>query len=94
MSFRCFTNLLEPQITCIRKLELCLADVRYWMQVNFLKLNESKTEFIIFDTRQYLNKVGTINIMMGDDMIQNVPSVTLFNLGQALVLSWKQRLHR
>ena len=47
MSFRPLTNSLEPQITCINKLESCLADVRSWMQVNFLKLNESKTEFII-----------------------------------------------
>ena len=85
MHFRPFTNLLEPQITCIRKLELCLADVRSWMQGNLLKLNVSITEFIIFGTRQYLNKVGTINIMMDNDVIQIVPSVT--NLWQALVLS-------
>ena len=44
-----------------------------------LKLNESKTEFIIFGTRQQLNKVGTVNIRIGDDVIQNVPSVR--NLG-------------
>ena len=49
------------------------------MQVNFLKLNESKTEFIIFGTRQQLSKVGMINIRIGDDVIQNVPSVR--NLG-------------
>ena len=79
MSFRPLTNSLEPQITCISKLESCLADVRSCMQVNFLKLNKSKTEFIIFDTRQQLNKVGTINIRIGDDVIQNVPSVR--NLG-------------
>ena len=78
-SFRPLTNLLEPQITCINKLESCLADVRSWMQVNFLKLNESKTEFIIFGTRQELNKVGTVNIRIGDDVIQNVPFVR--NLG-------------
>ena len=79
MSFRPLTNLLEPQIICISKLESCLADVRSWMQVNFLKLNESKTEFIIFGTRQQLNKVGTINIRKGNDVIQNVKSVR--NLG-------------
>ena len=79
MSFRPLTNSLEPQITCINKLESCLADVRSWMQVNFLKLNESKTEFIIFGTRQQLNKVGTVNIRIGDDVIQNVASVR--NLG-------------
>ena len=49
------------------------------MQVNFLKLNESKTEFIIFGMRQQLNKVGTINIKIGEDTIQNVTSVR--NLG-------------
>ena len=79
MSFRPLTNSLEPQITCISKLESCLADVRSWMQLNFLKLNESKTEFIIFGTRQQLNKVGTINIRIGDDVIKNIPSVR--NLG-------------
>ena len=45
------------------------------MQINFLKLNETKTEFIKFGTRQQLNKFGTINIRIGDDVIQNVPSV-------------------
>ena len=79
MSFRPLTNSLEPQITCISKLESCLADVRYWMLVSFLKLNKSKTEFIIFGTRQQLNKFGIINIRIGDDVIQNVPSVR--NLG-------------
>ena len=62
MSFRPLNNSSQPQIDCINKLELCLSDVRSWIQVYFLKLNESKTEFIIFGTRQQLNKVGTINI--------------------------------
>ena len=74
MSFRPLTNSLEPQIIHISKLESCLADVRSWMPVNFLRLNKSRTEFIIFGTRQQLNKVGTINIRIGDDVIQNVPT--------------------
>ena len=49
------------------------------MQVNFLKLNEYKTEFILFGTKQQLNKVGTVNIRIGEDVIQNVASVR--NLG-------------
>ena len=79
MSFRPLNNSSQPQIECINKLELSLEDVRSWMQVNFLKLNESKTEFIIFGTRQQLNKVGTINIKIGEDTKQNVTSVR--NLG-------------
>ena len=64
---------------------------RCWMQVNFLKLNESKTEFIIFGTRQWLNKVVTINIRIGDDVIQNVPSVR--NLGLHLDEELKHSSH-
>ena len=75
MRFRPLTNSLEAQLTCISKPESCLAHVRSWMQVNFLKLSESKTEFIIFGTRQQMSKLGTINIRIGDDVIQNVPSV-------------------
>ena len=33
MCFRPLTNLPEPQLTCISKLESCLADVRSWMLV-------------------------------------------------------------
>ena len=79
MRFRHLANLLEPQLACISKLESCLADVRSWMQVSFLKLNESKTEFVICSTRQELSKVGMINIKVCDDVIPNVPSIR--NLG-------------
>ena len=79
MSFRPLNNSSQPQIDCINKLELCLEDIRSWMQVNFLKLNESKTEFIIFRTRQQLNKVENIYIKIGEDTVQNVTSVS--NLG-------------
>ena len=79
MRFRPLTNSLEPQLTSISKLQSCLGDVRSWMHVAFPKLNESKTEFIIFSTRQQLSKVGMIKIRIGDDVIQNIPSVR--NLG-------------
>ena len=38
------------QVTCIRRLELCIAEIRCWMRTNFLKLNDSKTEFILLGT--------------------------------------------
>ena len=38
------------QVTCIRRLELCIAEIRCWMKTNFLKLNDSKTEFILLGT--------------------------------------------
>ena len=91
MSFRPLTNSLQCQINCINKLESCLTDGKSWMQVNFLKLNESKTEFIIFGTRQQLNKERTINIRIGEDLIQNVASVR--NLGLHFDEELKHSLH-
>ena len=37
---------------CIKRLEICIAEIRDWMIVNKLKLNDEKTEFIIFGSRQ------------------------------------------
>ena len=49
------------------------------MKFNFLKLNDSKTEFIIFGVCQQLAKVHHISIKIGDNIIENVPAVC--NLG-------------
>ena len=45
------------------------------MSLNSLKLNESKTEFIIVGVRQQLDKIGKPSIKVGDDIIINVPVV-------------------
>ena len=49
------------------------------MSLNFLKLNESKTEFIIVGVPQQLDKIGKLSIKVGNDIITNVPVVR--NLG-------------
>ena len=61
------------------------------MQTNFLKLNESKTEFIILGLPQQLKKVGNITIKIGEDIIPNVPAVK--NLGMFLDVEWKHTIH-
>jgi len=37
-----------------KKLEACLADISTWMSENMLKLNEKKTELIIFSQNNRL----------------------------------------
>ena len=34
------------------KLEQCIGEVRQWMKDNFLKLNDSKTEFLVLNSRK------------------------------------------
>ena len=59
----------EQEAEALEKLEICIADLRTWMNENRLKLNDSKTEFIIFGTRKMLLNVSTSSIKVGDENI-------------------------
>ena len=72
-------NVKGNQEECIKTLELCIAEIRQWMQTNLLKLNDEKTEFMLVGTKQQLNKITDINIKIGHDEIMPVSSFR--NLG-------------
>ena len=63
----------------IKRLEICIAEIREWMIVKKLKLNDDKTEFIIFGSRQLLAKIGEVSINIGRIQVQPVDHVR--NLG-------------
>ena len=42
---------------CIHWMERCIEEIRNWMARNMLKLNDKKTEFIIFGTHKQLKKL-------------------------------------
>ena len=63
---------------CIR-LEMCISEIREWMIVNKLKLNDDKMEFIIFGSRQHLSKIGEVSINIGRIQVQLADHVR--NLG-------------
>ena len=47
---------------CIEQLQGPVADIHKWMSANMLKLNDEKTEFIMFDTNHQLkNTKSTLN---------------------------------
>ena len=64
---------------CIRRLEMCISEIKEWMIVNKLKLNDDKMEFIVFGSRQQLSKRGEVSINIGRVQIQLVDHVR--NLG-------------
>ena len=43
---------------CLRN-QNCIQDVRHWMKTNLLKLNDNKTEFIMFSSKINLQKQTT-----------------------------------
>ena len=63
----------------IAKLENCVDDVRGWKGDNCLKLNDSKTEFIVIGSKQQLEKVKISHIRVGASNIE--PSSDIRNLG-------------
>ena len=44
------TGVQSAQDDCILHIERCTEEIRDWMSGNMLKLNDDKTEFIIFGT--------------------------------------------
>ena len=62
---------------CIENLEKCIDDTQIWMRMNLLKVNDSKTEFMMLGTKRNPEKAEacTTFIKIGDDEINNVISV-------------------
>ena len=79
------------QEDCLTRLEKCIGEMSMWMSTNMLRLNDDKTQFIIFGTRQQLAEVQEIMIMIGDIRIQPVTYVR--NLGLFMDNQLKNHIH-
>ena len=67
------------QNDAMKAMENCITAIRAWMIEDKLRLNESKTEFMIVGTRQQLAKVNIDQLCVGESSIVPVKSVK--NLG-------------
>ena len=56
----------EESEAALERLEACIEEIRNWMKVNYLKLNDSKTEFVIFGTQIDLAKVSGWTVTVGN----------------------------
>jgi hypothetical protein len=57
----------------------CVTDIKQWMQLNLLMLNDSKTEVILLGSRQQLSKIGNLEVEIGSTKIKSCDNVR--NLG-------------
>ena len=78
---------------CLRNLQDCIHDIRHWMKTNLLKLNDNKTEFIMFGSKINLQKADNKNttVQIGNDHIICVDSVS--DLGYVMDNELKSTIH-
>ena len=77
VSFKC-----ENPLQALEKINLCISDIRRWMILNKLKINDAKTEFIICRSTQMKHDLYSLSVNVGDSQI--VPFVKVRNLGVIL----------
>ena len=64
ISFKC-----NDPLATLPKLNGCISDIRVWMIKNKLKINDSKTEFIVFRSPQAKQDFSSLSISVGDSLI-------------------------
>ena len=69
----------KDPLESLTKLNMCSSDIRVWMIKNKLKINNSKTEFIIFLSPVLKQNLSDLSISVGDTQV--CPSFKLKDLG-------------
>jgi hypothetical protein len=74
----------ESWQNAISKIELCVQDIKDWMTINLLKLNDSKTELIVFAPKHLRQHCQNMNIKIENIKIEDInvePASHVRNLG-------------
>ena len=59
----------KQPLESISKVNSCLSDIRRWMITNKLKINDSKTEFIVFRSPQLRCDLSGLSVNVGESQI-------------------------
>ena len=69
----------KSETDAVKSLCACISEVRNWMLSHRLKINDTKTEFLLLGTQQQLCKVNIEEVQVGNSFVKPVQS--LRNLG-------------
>ena len=53
----------------LARIQLCVSEIREWMNQNMLKLNDDKTELIVFTSKYKQDSYNDFSIMIGDTVV-------------------------
>ena len=79
------------KLNTIKSLESCILTIKHWMDAVHLKMNPSKTEFILFGNQIQLNKYTTKDINVNGDLV--VRSNVIRYLGTWMDSNLSYKLH-
>ena len=91
LKFRPSRSDSTPTQECLLKLQNCIGEIRKWMGMNLLKLNDDKTEFLMVGTQYQLSVTGDLSITTGQDLINSCSVV--WNLGVIFDCNLKSTTH-
>ena len=72
-------NAAEKQSTAVTRLNTCIGDVHKWLANNMLKLNDDKTEVILFTSKHALKSHPSVTVTVAEQPIR--PATSIRNLG-------------
>ena len=84
----------NDETSTIRLLELCMTDIKDWMDSNRLKMNTTKTEFIMFGWKKQLQKCITETMKVNDDMVPRSNTVKCLGAWLDQHLSFKTHIKK
>jgi len=74
-----------------KAIEDCVQDIYSWMELNLLKMNEDKTEFIVFTPWNSSVKTDHMNLTIGQTAIQSAKVVKNLGTYGTHTYKWKTR---
>ena len=77
VSFKC-----DDPLQALGKINACISDIRRWMILNKLKINDAKTEFIVFRSPMLKHDLSDLSVNVGGNVIK--PSEKVRDLGVIL----------
>ena len=89
-----FKPILSEETEAINELQDCAQEINNWMNSNKLKMNASKTEYIVFGSRPQLNKCNTQDIDVCGDKIKRQSSIRYLGAFLDETLNFKEHIKR
>ena len=84
----------DSEGACIIKLSTTMTDINQWMSANRLKMNNDKSEFVVFGSNRLLPKCETNEIQVGEAVVQRSHVVKLLGVHLDENLNLKQHIAR